>query len=90
MFEHYLNNHCIIFFQLHFVFYNSDYKDLEEADNKTDGVVVIVIMIQVKFRRIIFIQYLFNLGNAHWSQSIQANVYFQITFLNIPTVLFLY
>ncbi|XP_060576786.1 uncharacterized protein LOC132734083 [Ruditapes philippinarum] len=32
--------------ELHFVFYNSNYKDLEEADNKTDGVVVIVIMIQ--------------------------------------------
>ncbi|XP_053384265.1 uncharacterized protein LOC123535688 [Mercenaria mercenaria] len=32
--------------ELHFVFYNSNYKDLEEADNKTDGVVVIVVMIQ--------------------------------------------
>ena len=33
--------------EVHFVFYNSEYKNLETADNKTDGVVVVSILVQV-------------------------------------------
>jgi len=34
--------------QLHMVLYNCRYRSLEEADSRPDGVVVIVILIQVR------------------------------------------
>jgi len=37
----------LFIFQVHFVFYNEKYKSLEMADDKDDGVVAVVLLIEV-------------------------------------------